>query len=334
MSSVTSQLALRGLRSAAKGIIVGYQYLLEDLMSRWLAEAVAAWCAVLMLTLPVSTQAQEPSLAAVLDRASRYVTDFRAQLSGIVAEEAYEQWSRGPATAAPPGRFFGDEHRRLRSDFLLVRPEGQRDYYEFRDVFEVNGRPVRDRDERLTRLFLDQSASTAEQIRGIAKDSARYNIGDIARTLNTPTLALLILDPEYRPRFRFAPAAGFSPLLPLSPEHLPSEGDVWVIEYEETSPNTVIRGNNRSDLPAEGRFWIEPTTGGVLLSELVIDDPNVRATIDVAYRLDPVVGHLVPVEMRERYRNRRDGSRVDGTATYGRFRRFEVQVEESEPSRN
>ena len=32
--------------------------------------------------------------------------------------------------------------------------------------------------------------------------------------------------------------------------------------------------------------------------------------------------------MRERYEIRRDGSRVDGTATYRRFRQFQVKVDE------
>ena len=303
-------------------------------MSHWPTSVVLAWCAALVLTAPVSTRAQEPSLTEVLARAARYVTDFREQLSGIVAEEAYQQRSRGPSTYTFRGFESREERRKLRSDFLLVRPEGLSRYYEFRDVFEVDGRPVRDREERLTKLFLDQSASAAKQIRDIVMDSARYNIGNIERTLNTPTLALLILHPIYQPRFRFTRVAAGSPMLPLSKENLPDPTEVWVVEFEEMWPDTVIRGDNRRDLPAEGRFWIEPATGRAWLSELVIDDPQVRATVDVGYRQDPVIGHLVPVEMRERYRNRLNGSRVDGTATYSRFRRFKVEVHEAEPFRN
>ena len=304
-------------------------------MSHRPTSVILAWCAALVLTAPVSTRAQEPSLSEVLARAAEYVTDFRRQLSGIVAEESYEQQARTSATNTLR-RFGGFEHdrRRLRSDFLLVWLEGANRYQEFRDVFEVNGRSVRDREERLTRLFLDNTASAAKQIQGIVTESARYNIGNIHRTLNTPTLALLILHPAYQHRFRFTRVAGGSPLLPLSPEHLPSKADVWVIEYEEIGPDTLVRGDNHKDLPAEGRFWIEPRTGRVWLSELVIDDPQVRATVNVGYRQDPVIGHLVPVEMRERYRDRRAGSRVDGTATYSRFRRFKVEVHEAEPFRN
>ena len=302
-------------------------------MNRWPPSAIVVCCAVLVMTVPATARAQQPSLTSVLARAAAYVIEFRQELSGIVAEESYEQWSRALSNSGVRGFGYDEERRRLRSDFLLVRPEGEDRYHEFRDVFEVDGRPVRDREERLTRLFLDNTASAARQIQGIVSDSARYNIGDIHRTLNTPTLALLVLHPDYQRRFRFARTVAGSPLLPLSQDHLPSRAEVWVIEYEEVSPNTVIRGENHKDLPAEGRFWIEPETGRVLLSELVINAPEVRATVDVGYWPESTIGHLVPAEMRERYRDRRDGSRVDGKATYSRFRRFEVQVEEAEPFR-
>ena len=296
---------------------------------------ILAMCGlVLTLAAQVGTRAQEPSIASVLARAASYVTDFRRELSGIVAEESYEQRARTVSNNSLRGFGFDEERRKLRSDFLLVQPEGQDRYHEFRDVFEVNGRPVRDREERLTRLFLDNTQSSARQIQGIVQDSARYNIGGIHRTLNTPTLALLVLHPDYQHRFRFDRVGNGSPLLPISSEYLPSQSDVWVIEYKEVLSNTVIRGDNLKDLPAEGRFWIEEATGRVLVSELVINDPEVSATVNVGYQLVPTMGHLVPIEMRERYRDRRDGSRVEGKATYSRFRRFEVQVEEAEPFRN
>ena len=97
------------------------------------------------------------------------------------------------------------DRRELRSDFLLVRPEGEDHYFEFRDVFEVDGRPVRDREERLSRLFLDRSGASSRQIQEITNESARYNIGSVERTLNTPTLALLLLDPRYQPTVTFSP---------------------------------------------------------------------------------------------------------------------------------
>ena len=60
------------------------------------------------------------------------------------------------------------------------------------------------------------------------------------------------------------------------------------------------------------------------MSELVAETRAIRATIDVSYQSEPLVGMLVPVEMRERYEGRRDGSFIEGHATYGRFRQVPV----------
>ena len=152
------------------------------------------------------------------------------------------------------------------------------------------------------------------------------------RNFNVPTLALLFLEAGHRSRFAFERATDDEPPLGLD---RPAAGDeLWVVAYREDWPTTVIRGRGRSNLPAAGRFWIEAATGRVLASELSVEDSELSALIAVRYAVDPRLGHLVPAEMRERYENHRQGSRVDGTATYTGYRRFQVQVTESEPFRD
>ena len=295
----------------------------------------ASLLALSLLALPAAAGTQEPSLVDVLERATRYVGEFSARLSGTVAEERYEQRATIPAgggIGSRAGSRSSYYRRTLRSDYLLVRPRNAGWYYGFRDVFEVDGDPVRDREERLSDLFLDSSASTDKQVRGIVRDSARYNIGDVRRNFNVPTLALLFLHPDNRARFEFERADDDEPRLGL--DRPDGDGDLWVVAYREEWPTTLIRGRERGNMPASGRFWIEPATGRVLISEFGVRDSEVEATIAVRYRLDSGLGHLVPAEMRERYENRRQRSRVDGTATYTDFRRFQVQVSESEPFRD
>src|SRR5207237_956160 len=48
------------------------------------------------------------------------------------------------------------------------------------------------------------------------------------------------------------------------------------------------------------------------------------AQIDVRYQLDPAVGLLVPIEMREKYHTGRERSTIEGKATYSKFRQFQV----------
>ena len=280
--------------------------------------------AFLLFCLPaLPLAAQEPSLDAVLARAGIYVVDFQKTLSGVVAEEQYVQNVRiAHGILTTP---WITTHRELKSDLLLVKPAGADRYMEFRDVFEVDGKPVRDRTERLMELFVSPSASSSFQVQRIMDESSRFNIGNLQRTVNTPVLALMILDPANQRRFTFKRTDPSRPVLGRSGAIADT---VWVVDYKESEKDTIIRTTNGRDLPARGRFWIEPESGHVLGSELVAEDTSITGLIDVEYRTEATIGLLVPAEMRERYELRQDSSRVDGTATYGRFRRFQVNVDE------
>ena len=277
--------------------------------------SLSAFLTSCLSALPASVSAQEPSLATVLARAGVYVLDFQRQLSGIVAEETYVQDVR-PMRSFMPGTST-NAHRVLKSDLLLVKPVGADRWIQFRDVFEVDGKPVHDRNERLMKLFLEPSASTATQVQRIVEESFRYNIGNLSRTVNVPVLALVVLSPQSQSRFNFKRAGQTS-----------GPDAAWIVEYREVEPQTMIRTNDDHDMPSRGRFWIEPETGRVRRSELIAENLTIGGLIDVTYQLDSGVGLLVPAEMRERYELRRDNSRVIGTATYGRFRQFQVKVDE------
>jgi hypothetical protein len=306
--------------------------------------AVAAAFATIVTTAAAAAQ-QEPTIDVVLARAGVYVTEFQRQFSGIVAEERYVQdvkaVGRRPgcppagtlaATVVCPESLVNPLRSQLRSDLLLVKAGAAGEWLQYRDVFEVDGQPVRDRTERLTRLFLDPSASSAGQIARIRDESARYNIGDIQRNLNVPIFALTFLVPANQPRFKFrrtkermpatvGPLSGADGAFRVSTE-------VWVIQYQEVQRGTLIRTTRNKDLPSRGRVWIEPSSGHVLMTELVAENHEVRATIDVSYQSEPLLGLLVPIEMREWYDGRRTGSRIEAVATYGRFRQFQVNVDE------
>jgi hypothetical protein len=79
-----------------------------------------------------------------------------------------------------------------------------------------------------------------------------------------------------------------------------------------------VRTPQGEDLTVQGRFWLNPHTGAILISEVVAVVRDLTATITVSYQSEPLMGFLVPVEMRESYVASRD--RVEGQATYGRFR--------------
>ena len=272
-----------------------------------------------------SLQAQpEPSLATVLARAAAYVADYQTRLAGIVAEELYRQNVQMTSRGGRQTREF----RQLRSDVLMVKPSGADRWLQFRDVFEVDRKPIRDRDQRLYKLFVEssQSAATsrtrAEQIQA---ESARFNIGPVMRTVNMPILALLFLERSVQPIITFKKAnAGNVKRF----DGLAAADDVWLIEYRETMDGTLVRGESNRDIPSHGRIWIDSTSGRILRTELVSEDIAIRANIDVSYKAEPGLDLLVPAEMREVYLVRRTESRIDGRAEYSRFRQFIVTTTE------
>jgi hypothetical protein len=272
----------------------------------------------------VTIGAQPTALDPILGRAGAYVVELQRQLSGVVVEEQYVQDVRYPLTSDTRTNPFRITHRELKSDLLMVKPIGGDRWLQFRDVFDVDGKPVRDRNERLMQLFLAPSSSSAAQTQRIIDEGARYNIGNLLRTVNTPVFALLVLDPANQPRFRFKITERADPLL----EHGGTKPAGVVVEFQEIQKETMIRTTNNRDMPARGRFWIEAETGRVLRSELIAEDPSIRGIIDVAYEPEPSSRLLVPGIMRERYDLSRDHSRVDGEATYTRFRQFQVKVDE------
>ena len=166
--------------------------------------------------------AQAPAgvaLDILLDRTGWYLDYFVDEFENVVAEERYTQDSavalpsfspvtggRGgvpPQTA--PSDILRARHRELRSDFLLVRSPETEALLPFRDVIEVDGVPVRDREERLARMFLQTSPVSARdkmaRAERIQEEGARYNLGSMRSTLGNPVLALGVLQKTYQQRF-------------------------------------------------------------------------------------------------------------------------------------
>src|SRR5206468_3442930 len=117
--------------------------------------------------LEAGTQAQ--SADEIVARAEVYLASFVTRFSSVVAEERYLQTSVEPLLADVV-------RRRLVSDFLLVQIPGDVRWRAFRDTREVDGRRVRDREARLTKLFLQRWATVSEQVEQINRDWSRYTL--------------------------------------------------------------------------------------------------------------------------------------------------------------
>ena len=280
--------------------------------------------AAAFVVLATNVAVAQTDVSVLVDRATAYVETFQRQFGSVVAEERYEQRLRripNPTNTSLQQRGGGGpQETTLVSDFLLVEVKGE-GWVPFRDVFERDGKPVRDREERLAKIFLKGERNAFEQARAVMTEGARYNIGNINRNINAPTLALAFLTEQHRRRFEFKLGKR-------------DDADPGVeIEYRETARPTFVSTTGGRDLPVKGRFWINETDGTVLRSELDAVDTGVEAHITVTYERDEGIGLFAPARMEERYRRPRDPMEVQGVATYSRFRRFQVSTtEELAPS--
>jgi hypothetical protein len=256
----------------------------------------------------------------LLDRSSNYVENLVAKFSRVVAEEQYTQEY---LIAAPEGsgKFPGApkmvERRTLKSDLLMVKPAGLDQWFIFRDVFEIDTRAVRDRENRLAKLFLESrdTVTAIERAHEIATASAQFNIRPMG-TVDNPMLALGFLQRVYRPRFRFT----------LRGRHTEGGPDMWIIEFRETARPTLMRGTTNKDVVARGSYWVDAASGRVARTEVTFNSLGTDSIVTTSFEMDERLGTPVPVEMRFI----RSGAKneVRGTATYGRFRQFQVGTEE------
>lgn len=267
---------------------------------------LAATAIVAGLALTAAPVAQQVTSQALAEKAAAYMAEQFPRLSNVVAEEQYVQQTTSPS-----------RKRTLLSDYLIVQLQGDGNFASFRDVFQVDGKPVRDRDERLQKLFLGGNAGSAfDQAQSIARESARHNIWDIG-TINNPYLAMAFLQEAYRSRFRMQ-----------SPKQERSVGpDVWAIVYQEFRTPSILKGNGNRDIFTRGRWFIEASTGRVVRTEMIMGLGISETRIEVMFNYDEELRLNMPSEMKEWYPDGRVGE-IRGVATYGRFRRFGVTTNE------
>ena len=255
---------------------------------------------------PAKPAAQNPALQDLLDRATRHVVDFVDKFSNVVAEETYIQEITRPR-----------KKRTLRSDLALVRYPGATQWLLFRDVYEVDGKAVRDeaQRERIMRLFLEPPSDALRRASDIARVGTQYNLLDVG-TINHPLLALAMLQPAYRTHFRFNLSGLEKDLGPR----------VRTVRFQEFQRPTILKANANNDLPVQGLFWIDEVTGRVVKTELDFGLGRISPEVVTLFKFDEELGINVPAEMRDWYP---DGTgELRGVATYGKFRRFQVRTDE------
>jgi VWFA-related protein len=300
----------------------------SDEASRSVSFAVEASQAVITQT------EHSPELDAVLAAAAEYIDRYEQRISAIGAEEDYQQAVQtqgGGMTTAdllsrrPTNTGTTTSTRKTRANIMTLSL-GARGWVSFRDVFELDGTSVRDREERLSRILQNVNPDSIEQARGIAAESARYNLDSealkIDRTINVPMTALIFLRGANQSHSSFRLG---------KPERVAGIACVTLLFTEQSLPRLIRTGG---DAPPQGTFWIDMAGGGrIVKTELRIASAgvawqSVRSQIAVTYARVDKLDLWVPVVMDEIYDLPATRQQVTGRATYSGFREFKVTTSE------
>ena len=154
--------------------------------------------------------------------------------------------------------------RNTRAGVVFVSLPGPIPWATFRDVWEVDGNKISDRQDRLARLFRESPATAPERAQAILAESARYNLGPVRRTMNIPTFALLFLHHENQYRFAYR----------LKGQQTFHGTKVVEVAFRERVRPTLVAGDSSAGAPVKGSAWIDPETGAILKTDADYDfDP-------------------------------------------------------------
>jgi hypothetical protein len=201
----------------------------------------------------------------------------------------------------------------IKSDFVLVQlgMDGE-GWMPFRDAFEVKGKKLRNRDERLLKLFLDNDKNAFEKAARLNEASTKLHLGNVARTINIPTLGMMLLHPRVNERFEFTDGG----------EETIAGRVLRKAVYREAARPTLIKTTRGRDLALTGTIWIDPFTGTVVKTEMNAADPAVRCQVSVTFRRDEGLDMWVPDKMEEYYKATLAVDDILATATYSNVRKY------------
>jgi hypothetical protein len=255
------------------------------------------------------------SVKDVMRRVAVYVSAYGEKASILVGTERYSQQTDGNAADAQRSRVTVAE-------FAIVNVETIQGWLGFRDVVEVDGRSLPDREDRLVRL-LTSSGGRYDEAGRLTAESARFNIGRVERNFNVPTTVLFYFSRDRQERFKF------------SAKRVQADG-TWEIAFRETQHPTLIRTPEGKSVPSDGSIWVDPADGTIVRTLLKVGGMGIGApkgvrgagTIDVTYSHVAALDMWLPESMVEQFeiKERDRWETITGRAAYTNYRQFQTSV--------
>ena len=249
----------------------------------------------------------DTSPKAVVTAASAYVAGYQKDMAFVLADEVSAQ-----QVAQASSRSV--QKRDTRAEFFLTYLPNEGAWISVRDVREVDGAPITDTDDVRS---LIQRAPLWRLASVIAEKNSRFNIGNVRRTFNEPTLGLLVVSALNQRRFKFdrvSVSNGTSPVVTL--------------KFTERDRPTLIMGTVGEPVYTRGELDVEAATERIERTRMEMTLGSVHATLTTAYAPDAKLNLWVPAVMSERYEQTAGEQRQTITVEteYTNYRRFDTNV--------
>lgn len=245
----------------------------------------------------------------IVERVRGYIERFEQEVSALVAEEHYVQRLEARVSSST-----SHSTRELTSDYVLVKPADAAGWIGYRDIFEVDGVPVRSRDQRVVDILSSTSPDSHARAAAFALEGARFNLGPM-RTVNVPTMPLQLMSRRHAGR------------ITMRADRINSRTGTARVRFAEPNPPTIVRTPGDGFVFSRGDATIRLADGAILKASLYFRFPIRRApqeaTMTVEYAEVPGISVPVPARMTESH-PRVENYSASGEATYSNYRRFQA----------
>ncbi len=250
---------------------------------------------------------QGPTLAELLEKATRYAVAYEREFSQSLSDEHAEQREDVVRGRGYRARTTHTE-RIIEAETLFAWFVNERTWLTIRNVLSVDGRMVPDSRGRLNEILdsvLENGSSGGALISRLRDESVRYNLGRIRRSFNDPMLPMKFLDPSNQERYAFTQEGA----------DIVDGVSVWKIGFVETATPTAIILDGLP-APSSGTVWV--TQSGIVVQtriDLGGTTGSLSAAITVSYAPNAHIGAWVPARMDERYSQLATEANRDGAST-------------------
>ncbi len=257
-----------------------------------LLRGIVIIAAVTLTLAPVSAQKDStPALADLLRLGGEYVDAYSTKVSGTALEEQMILSEQSSGQLSTP--------ERIASDLVIVKINADGQVIGLRDPYSIDTKALRERQPRIVQALAEPTIANWQVVEGYVREHANLLGANVVVWFSDPMLALRLIAGPNQSRLTYA----------LEGRKKMNGVQVYGVSFKEPA---TAGAKHLLDLPddprSSGRFWIDPATGAIHMTELWTESDTDTARIEVTYAPEATLGMLLPHAATGTFETREPGS--------------------------